>query len=100
MVEIIWSVRAYEHLFEIARYIEKDSPFQAKRVVQLITKETQRLKFNVRIGKMIQELQLDNYRELRVFNYRIMYKIISEEKIAILGIVHSKRLIRNDLIDS
>jgi addiction module RelE/StbE family toxin len=99
MAEIIWSVRAYEHLFEIARYIEKDSPFQAKRVVQLITKETQRLKTNIRIGKLIQELRLDNYRELRIFNYRIMYKIISDEKIAILGIVHSKRQFKNDLID-
>ncbi|HEX2956124.1 MAG TPA: type II toxin-antitoxin system RelE/ParE family toxin [Chitinispirillaceae bacterium] len=99
MVEITWSIRAYEHLFEIARYIEKDSPFQAKRVVQLITKETQRLKSNVRIGKMIQELRLDKYRELRIFNYRIMYKLISEDKIAILGIVHSKRIFRSDLID-
>lgn len=67
MAEIIWSVRAYEHLTEIAEYIEKDSPFQAKRVVQLITRETQRLKLNIRIGKIIQELQLDNYRELRIF---------------------------------
>jgi plasmid stabilization system protein ParE len=50
MAEVIWTVRAYEHLFQIGEYIIKDSPFQAKRVIQLIIKETQRLENSTRVG--------------------------------------------------
>jgi plasmid stabilization system protein ParE len=91
MAEVIWTIRAYEHMFEIGEYISKDSSFQAKRVIQLIVKETRRLEGNIRIGQITHEIQNDRYRELRVFSYRILYKILSEEKVAIIGIVHSKR---------
>lgn len=99
MVEIIWAIRAYEHINEIAEYIHKDSPFQAKRVVQLIIRETQRLKTNIRIGQMVPELHKDHYREIRVFNYRILYTILNENKIAIIGIVHIKRILNLNLLE-
>jgi len=96
MVEIVWTVRSYEHLHEIGEYIAKDSPFQAKRVIQSIIKAIKRIESNIRIGHIIPEIQNDSYRELRVFSYRILYKIITENKIAIIGIVHSKRLLDTD----
>jgi plasmid stabilization system protein ParE len=99
MVEVIWAVRAYEHLDQIGAYIEKDSPFQARRVVQLIIKETHRLKDNIRIGRMVPEIKDDFYRELKVFSYRILYKILSGDRVAIIGIVHSKRIFDGDLVD-
>jgi plasmid stabilization system protein ParE len=36
MAEVIWAVRAYEHLNEIGEHIGKDSPFQAKRVLSVL----------------------------------------------------------------
>jgi toxin ParE1/3/4 len=98
MAQVIWTVRTYEHLFQIGEYITKDSPFQAKRVIQLIIKETQRLESNTRIGHVIPEINNDRYRELRVFSYRILYKILSEEKVAIIGIVHSKRILDPEIL--
>ena len=99
MAQVVWVARAYEHLHQIAEYIEKDSPFQARRVIQLIIKETLRLKINSRIGHIIREVNEDTYRELRIFNYRILYKILSEEQIAIIGIVHTRRLLLREMID-
>ncbi len=99
MAEVIWAVRAYEHLDQIGEYIAKDSPFQARRVVQLVVKESSRLRVNVRIGHMIPELREDLYRELKVFNYRILYKILTEHRVAIIGIVHSRRIPNRDQID-
>jgi len=86
-------------LDQIGGYIEKDSPFQARRVVQLIIKETHRLKDNIRIGHMVPEIKDDFYRELKVFSYRILYKILSSDRVAIIGIVHSKRIFDGDLVD-
>lgn len=92
MAEVIWTIKAVEQVEQIGSFIEKDSPFQARRVVQLIIKETIKLKAYPRIGKMIAEVQEDRYRELRVFSYRILYKILDENRIAIVGVVHGHRL--------
>ena len=62
-------------------------------------KETRRLKDNIRIGKMISEIRDDKYRELRVFSYRIFYKILNEKKVAIIGIVHGRRLFDADWVE-
>ncbi|MBN1359041.1 MAG: type II toxin-antitoxin system RelE/ParE family toxin [Sedimentisphaerales bacterium] len=92
MAEVIWTTKAVEQVEQIGSFIEKDSPFQARRVVQLIIRETRKLREHPRIGKMIPEMERDRYRELRVFSYRILYKIISEDKIAVVGVVHGARL--------
>jgi toxin ParE1/3/4 len=92
MAEVIWTIKAAEQVEQIGSFIEKDSPFQARRVVQLIVKETRKLEEHTRVGKMIPEVQQDRYRELRVFSYRILYKILDENKIAILAVVHGQRL--------
>jgi plasmid stabilization system protein ParE len=92
MVELIWTAKAVEQIEEIGLFIEKDSPFQARRVVQLIIKETRKLKEFSRFGKMVPEVQEDTYREIRVFSYRILYKILNENQIAIIGVVHGYRL--------
>ncbi len=92
MADVIWTIKAVEQVEQIAAYIEKDSPFQARRVVQLIIKETRRLKEHPRIGKMIPEVEEDRYRELRVFSYRILYKILDKDKTAVVGVVHGQRL--------
>lgn len=54
---------------------------------------------NIRIGHRVSEMSEDIYRELRVFNYRILYKILNEERVAIIGIVHGRRLLDPDSID-
>jgi addiction module RelE/StbE family toxin len=92
MADVIWTTKAVEQVEQIGSYIEKDSPFQARRVVQLIIKETRTLREHPRIGKMIPEVEEDRYRELRVFSYRILYKILDEDRIAIVGVVHGQRL--------
>jgi len=92
MAEVIWTIKAVEQVEQIGLFIEKDSPFQSRRVVQLIVRETHKLKEHPRIGKMIPEVQEDRYRELRVFSYRIMYKIIDENRIIIVGVAHGRRL--------
>ena len=92
MAEVIWTIKAVEQVEQIGSYIEKDSSFQARRVVQLIIQEARRLREHPRIGKMIPEVQEDAYRELRVFSYRILYKILDENRIAVIGVVHGQRL--------
>lgn len=99
MAQVIWTIKAVEHIEQIGLFIEKDSPFQARRVVQLIIKETRKLKEHTKIGKIIPELQDEKYRELRVFSYRILYKLMSEDKVAIIGVVHGSRLFNTQWLE-
>jgi len=92
MAELIWTAKAVEQIEDIGLFIEKDSPFQARRVVQLIIKEARKLREFPHLGKMIPEVQEDKYREIRIFSYRVFYKIISENRIAIIGVVHGYKL--------
>ncbi len=62
-------------------------------MIQLIVKEVRKLKDRPRIGKMIPEAQEDQYRELRVFSFRVLYRIISEDRIVVIGVVHGQRLL-------
>jgi toxin ParE1/3/4 len=48
---------------------------------------------------MVPEISEDAYRELKVFSYRILYKILSENKVAIVGIVHARRNFDRGCID-
>ena len=48
---------------------------------------------------MIPEVQNDKYRELRVFIYRILYKLLSEDKVAIIGVVHGNRLFNSQWLE-
>jgi toxin ParE1/3/4 len=92
MAEVIWTIKAVEQVEQIGSFIEKNSPFQAHRVVQLIIKETRKLAEHPGIGKMIAEMQEERYRELRVFSYRILYRILDRDRVAIIGVVHGQRL--------
>jgi len=69
MAEVIWTIKAVEQVEQIGAFIEKDSAFQARRVVQLIVKESRKLSEHPRIGKMIPEMGEDRHREPRVFSY-------------------------------
>ena len=100
MADVIWTIKAYEHVEEIGNYIAKDSPSQAQRVMQRIIKETRKLRDHIRVGKTILEVQEDNYREVRVFSYRILYKILNEDRVVILGVVHGQRLFDSDWLES
>ncbi len=99
MAQVIWTIKAVEQIEEIGLFIEKDSPFQSRRVVQLIIKETTKLKSHIRIGHIIPEMQDDKYRELRVFSYRILYKLLSEDRVAIIGVVYGYRLFNSQWIE-
>lgn len=91
MVRIIWTELATAELKEIYEFISHDSKLYAKRQVIKIRDKTKILKSSKYIGKVVEEIGIPVIREIVHGNYRIIYKIISENEIAILTIHHSAR---------
>ena len=91
MVRINWTPQARDDLKSIAEYISSDSVRYAKLQVVKIRTGTKILKSHIQSGKIVTEINDKNIRELIEGNYRIIYKIVSENQIDILTIHHSAR---------
>ena len=97
MVE--WSKPAQRDLKQIHDYIAKDSKHYAKKVVQTIVENTEKLEDYPEIGRIVPEIDDATVRELFVYSYRLIYEI-SPDGIEILAVIHGKRDFFNRLIDS
>lgn len=91
MVRINWTFQAKGDLKNIAEQISKDSKLYAKLQITRLKTRTRILKTQTRSGKIVPEINIDNIRELTEGSYRIIYKIVENNKTDILTIHHSAR---------
>jgi len=93
MVEIKWTDFAIENLNDIGDYIEKDSFQYAKIVVNSLFDSTEILEQHPLAGRVVSEFEDKTIRELIRGSYRIIYKVLNENRIDILTVHHSARLL-------
>ena len=98
MVEIKWTNFAIENLNDIGDYIEKDSFQYAQIVVNSLFNATDILAQHPLSGRMVPEFNDKNTRELIRGSYRIVYKVLNEDRIDIIAVHHSAQLF-TDLSD-
>jgi addiction module RelE/StbE family toxin len=92
--QVNWSPEAVEDIEETARYIEKDSPSYAQAVIeQIIAASRQLNQFPLR-GRVVPELEDENFRELFIYSYRLIYRV-TEKQILIIAVIHGKRHLEN-----
>ena len=91
MVQIKWLKSAKIDLKEIYDFISLDSKRYAKHQVEKIQSKTEILKTGIIIGKKVSEIDDEKVREIFEGNYRIIYRIISEDEIHILLVHHGAK---------
>jgi len=91
MVEIRWLAEAKDDLKDIYDYISRDSKRYARRQVDKILGRTQILKTHIRAGRMVEEINRPEIREVIEGNYRIIYRIVNELTVDILMVHHGAR---------
>ena len=91
---IVWSPEAIEDIESIAEYIQRDSLFYAKAVVNKIFQSIEKLKEFPKIGRIVPELEKEDIRELIIYSYRLVYQI-KESQILIAAVIHGKRQFEN-----
>jgi addiction module RelE/StbE family toxin len=92
-MKVRWSHEAFLHLIEIEIFIAKDSPIRAQKFIDQIIKRGDALQDSPHIGRMVPEISNPDIRELIIKNYRLIYKI-SSEQIEILTVFEGHRLLR------
>lgn len=95
MASISWSENARNNLIEIYEFVSGHSLAQADSVINSIIEKAQILERFPEMGKPVKELPGKGYRELLVKSYRIIYGI-EEEKVNVITIHHSARLLKNN----
>ncbi|MHA1721270.1 MAG: type II toxin-antitoxin system RelE/ParE family toxin [Promethearchaeota archaeon] len=99
MGQIRWTERASFNLENIHTYIAKDSPFFATKFIEALIDAIKILENTPNCGRVVPELESYEFRELIYKGYRIVYRIISEDKdIEVLAIVHSSRDLKENMI--
>ena len=73
--QIVLSPSARNDLRDIVRYISFDAPERAIRFSRFLLDETKRLSQFPELGRIVPELGNENFREIIVRSYRIIYRI-------------------------
>ncbi len=98
MGSIIWSQRAADDLEEIFRFISRDSPAVAAIFVSRLYAVVGRLADFPRSGRTVPEIGQDDFREVVVEGYRIIYSPDVDD-VRVLRIMHGARVLQKDDID-
>ncbi|MCK5700830.1 MAG: type II toxin-antitoxin system RelE/ParE family toxin [Cyclobacteriaceae bacterium] len=88
MVKVNWTRQAIEDIHEIREYYKIRSATFTEQLTDKIFEKGDSLQRFPQLGRMVPELHKKQIRELIYLNYRIIYRIVSDDKIDILA-VHS-----------
>ncbi|MGW1455043.1 type II toxin-antitoxin system RelE/ParE family toxin [Salegentibacter agarivorans] len=91
MVQINWTFQAQSDLQSIGEYIGKDSKKYARLQIIKLRNRTKILHTQIYSGKSVPEINHPKIRELIEGNYRIIYKILNNQRVDILTVHHSAR---------
>lgn len=98
MAQVIWTEPALQDLNEIAEFIALDKISAANNLVQKVFSVTERLEKYPKSGRKPPELESSRYLELVVNPCRIFYRV-EKDKVFILYVMRSERMLRNYLLD-
>ena len=89
---IVWAESALEDLRQIVRYIAADNTEAAKRVGDAIIGSVEKLSDYPRFGRVVPELNDEDFRQIVLSPYRIVYEVSdSTKRISILRVWHGAR---------
>jgi addiction module RelE/StbE family toxin len=86
MVKINWTRQAIENIHEIREYFSSQAKQFAERVTDKIFEKTTNLEQYPQMGRIVPELNKPEIRELIFRNYRIIYRIVSDDQIDIIAV--------------
>jgi len=96
MVDVNWTIQSINDIENIAEYIAKDSAKYAQ--VQDFFAAAKILEEFPKAGRIVPEFNKRNIREIIVGFYRIIYQILTPQRIDILTVHHSYRLLEKNII--
>ena len=98
MTVLRWTNQAVEDLRSIRQFIERDSLQYGRLVAERLFEATTRIEQFPRSGRMIPEIGREEYRELIVGDYRIVYRLDGDAAV-LLTVFRSSRLFPMEAVE-
>ncbi len=98
MAVVRWTPQAIHDINDIADYIAKDSVKYASLFVEKVFDKETVLSVSIRIGRVVPEFGDEKIRELIYQHYRIIYRIIADDRVDVLSVFHGSRMLSKDSI--
>jgi toxin ParE1/3/4 len=95
-IKLNWTNAALHDLDSIFDHIALDSPIYARSFTQRLIDTVSRLQIAPLSGRRVPEADDPQVREVLFENYRIIYWLLDEKHLDILGVVHGKRDLRQN----
>ena len=97
-MRVVWTHRAKGRLRQIHRYIAKDQPLNADRMVDRLTRRVAQLAAHPHSGRIVENWRREDLRELIEAPYRIIY-LIGPDRIDIMTVRDTRRVLPRCLDD-
>ncbi|MDJ0795676.1 MAG: type II toxin-antitoxin system RelE/ParE family toxin [Calothrix sp. MO_167.B12] len=97
-MKVYWTQTSVENLSAIYNYIAQTSPQYATRIVDRITRRSEKIANFPFSGRTVPEFETERIREVIEGSYRIIYYIQSEQ-VDIIAVIHGSQQIRPNLED-
>jgi addiction module RelE/StbE family toxin len=94
-MNVIWTEQAWKRLLEIERFVARDDPRAAARLVEKLIDQGDALADYPERGRSLPEIPESGLRELIVGNYRIVYRR-SAKAVEVLTVFEGHRLLHLD----
>ena len=95
MVEINWTDQAKFWLHEIHDYLEHERAGLGKSVVDKIIEKADTLKLWPTSGSLYPDYEQAGVRVIYCLRYRIAYIVVNSGRVDIIGIFHSRMVVKN-----
>ena len=91
MVEVVWTSRARKDLDGISAFIAQSSPYYAEKTEIGIFQRSLVLEEHPRVGHPVVEIGDPDIREITEGDYRIIYWLVSDERVSVIAVMHNRR---------
>lgn len=91
MASVNWTDPALHALDGIHDYLHREAPFYAEHIVGQILESVDRLEAHPRSGRKVPEAERDDIREVLCKGYRVIYWVITDQRLDILSVIHGSR---------
>ncbi|MBK8131480.1 MAG: type II toxin-antitoxin system RelE/ParE family toxin [Gammaproteobacteria bacterium] len=91
MANVNWTRHAISTLDGIYDYLHREAPFYAEHTVRQTIDTAGILQDHPLAGRQVPEAEREDIREVICKGYRVIYWVISDNQLDILGVVHSSR---------
>jgi addiction module RelE/StbE family toxin len=84
--KITWSPEALDDIDDIAEFHAKKDPLYAQTVVEELITKSRKLAYYPLRGRHVPELGAQDYREIFVYSYRLIYEVTGQAVLIIAAI--------------